>query len=120
MAPCGGRPPPERMPPPRGGPPGTLPFERLPPPHGLTAAPLPPDLGVLVLMLRVTRTGPRLLDVITHHRHDDVIRHATLARTIVVQNVTKPKLALLHQRSRKLPLAGNEMRKAGLILAELA
>jgi hypothetical protein len=30
-----------------------------------------------------------------------VIRHTSLTRTIIVQNVTKPKLALLHQRSRR-------------------
>jgi len=29
-----------------------------------------------------------------------VVGHAPLARTIIVQNVTKPKLALLHQLSR--------------------
>jgi hypothetical protein len=35
-----------------------------------------------------------------------MVGHAPLTRTVIVQNVTKPKLALLHQRSRKT--AGGE------------
>jgi hypothetical protein len=60
-----------------------------------------------------------LLDVLADHRHDSVVGHAPLARTIIVQNVTKPKLALLHQLSRNEPLAGNEGERQ-LILTELA
>src|SRR5712692_3846802 len=66
----------------------------------LVLAPLPRHLRVPVFVLRLARRAPRLLDVLAHHRDDGVVRHATLAWTIVVQNVTKPKLALLHQRSR--------------------
>ena len=43
----------------------------------------------------------------------------SFAGTVIIQNVTKPKLALLHQTLPKIPLAGNELRKAGVILAEL-
>jgi hypothetical protein len=53
------------------------------------------------------RRASRLLDVVAHHRDDRMVRHAALARTVVVENVTKPKLALLHQRSRNIA-AGRE------------
>jgi hypothetical protein len=62
---------------------------------------------VLVFVVRVAGGAARLLDVLADHRHDSVIGHAPLARTIIVQNVTKPKLALLHQLSRK-ETAGRE------------
>ena len=51
---------------------------------------------LLVLVLGVTRRAPRLPDVVIDHRNDEVIGDATLARTVVVQNVTEPKPALLH------------------------
>jgi len=64
-------------------------------------ASLPRHFRVLVLVLRVARGAARLLDVGADHRDNRVIGHAALTRTIIVQNVTKPKLALLHQLSRK-------------------
>jgi hypothetical protein len=48
-----------------------------------------------------------------------VVGDAALSWTVIVQNVTKPKLALLHQTLPKEPLAGEELRKASVILAEL-
>jgi hypothetical protein len=51
---------------------------------------------LLVLMVRVARRAARLLHLIVDHRHDGVIGDAALARTVVVQNVTEPKPALLH------------------------
>jgi hypothetical protein len=66
---------------------------------------------VLVFVVGVAGGAARLLDVLADHRRRCVIGHAPLARTIIVQDVTKPKLALLHQRSRNVPLAGNELRK---------
>src|SRR3954470_14981498 len=66
---------------------------------GLAA--LPRDLRVLEFVIGVARRAAHLLHVVTDHRHDYVVGHAPLARTIIVQNVTKPKLALLHQRSRR-------------------
>src|SRR6185295_6401352 len=44
---------------------------------------------------------------------------ASLARTVIVQNVTKPKLALLHQRSRNYRWQGMNCERWP-ILAELA
>jgi len=47
-------------------------------------------------MIRVARGAARLLHLIINHRHDRVIGDAAFTRTIVVQNVTEPKPALLH------------------------
>ena len=44
------------------------------------------------------------------HRHDGVIGDASLTRTVVVQDVTKPRLALLHQPPRR----SSRWRYAGL------
>jgi len=63
--------------------------------------PLPRDFGVLVLVFCVTGRAARLLDGRLDHRDDGVVGYAPLARTIIVQNVTKPKLALLHLLSRR-------------------
>jgi len=52
--------------------------------------------GVFVFVFGVARGAPGLFDVRSEHRDHGVIGHAPLARTVVVQNVTKPKLALLH------------------------
>ena len=57
------------------------------------------DLGLLVFVLRVARGAPRLLHGVVDHRHDRVIGNAALTRTVVVQNVTEPKPALLHENS---------------------
>ena len=53
-------------------------------------------LGRFVLMVRIARGTARLLHLVVDHHHDDVIRDAALARTVVIQNVTEPKPALLH------------------------
>jgi len=61
---------------------------------------LPPTgrwrLRLLVFVVRVARGAARLLDLIVDHRDDRMVGDAALARTIVVQNVTEPKPALLH------------------------
>jgi hypothetical protein len=68
--------------------------------------------GVLVFVVRVTRRATRLLDVLPNHRHNDVIGEPPLARTVVIQNVTRPKLALLHQELPTDPRwRGKEVRK---------
>ncbi|MBI4264282.1 MAG: hypothetical protein HY657_07890 [Acidobacteria bacterium] len=54
-------------------------------------------LRVLVLVLRVARRAARLLHILRDHRHYHVIGDPALPRTVVVQNVTEPKPALLHQ-----------------------
>jgi hypothetical protein len=56
--------------------------------------------GLLVLMVRVTRGAARLLHRVVNHRDDGVIGNAALARTIVVENVTEPNPALLHELPR--------------------
>jgi hypothetical protein len=49
-----------------------------------------------------------------------VIGETSFSRTVVVQNVTKPKLALLHQETPDgSSLAGKEIAKGEDILAEL-
>jgi hypothetical protein len=61
--------------------------------------------GVLVLMLGVARRATRLLHVVLDHRHHRMIGDAALARTIVVENVTEPNPALLHELPRSAALA---------------
>ncbi len=70
-------------------------------------APLPRNLGVLVFVLGIARRAARLLDVPADHRDDGMIGQPPLARTVIVKNVTKPRLALLHLGSRRI-LAGGE------------
>ena len=69
--------------------------------RGIRLAALPRDFGVLVFVLGVARRAARLLDVGTYHGHNGVIRHTSFAGTIIIQNVTKSKLALLHLLSRR-------------------
>jgi hypothetical protein len=54
-------------------------------------------LCVLVLVIRITRRAARLFHLVVNHGDNDVIGDTALARTVVVQNVTEPKPALLHQ-----------------------
>jgi len=59
-------------------------------------------------MFGVARAAPRQFDVLVDHRDDGVVGNTTLARTVVIQHVTRPWPALLHalpreKRSRKLP-----------------
>src|SRR5712692_1922042 len=81
------------------------------------------DPGVLIVVFRVAGRAARLLHVGANHRHDRVIGHAPLPRAVIIQNVTKPKLALLHPKSpeisRRIRWRGKEVRKADRILAEL-
>ena len=61
--------------------------------------------GVLVLVLGVARRATRLLHVVLDHRDHRMIGDAALARTIVVENVTEPNPALLHELPRSAALA---------------
>jgi hypothetical protein len=70
------------------------------------------NFGVLVFVLGLARGAAGLLHVRTNHCHDSVVGHAAFTRAVIVQNVTKPKLALLHQTLPKEPLAGEKLRKA--------
>jgi hypothetical protein len=54
------------------------------------------DTGFLVFVIRVARRAARLLHLIVDYRDNRVIGDATFTRTVIVQNVTEPKPALLH------------------------
>src|SRR4051812_23393262 len=52
------------------------------------------DPRVLVLVIGVACRAPRLFHILVDHGDDDVIGDAPFARTVIVENVTKPRLAL--------------------------
>jgi len=52
--------------------------------------------AAFVGVLGVTGRAASLLDVLFHHGNDGVVRHASLARTVVVHDVTETQPALLH------------------------
>jgi hypothetical protein len=62
--------------------------------------------GLFVFVIRVARRAASLLHLVFDHRDDRVIGDAALARTIVVQNVTEPKPALLHELPRSRSFSG--------------
>ena len=64
---------------------------------------------VLVFVLGVARRATRLLDIGPNHGDDGMVGNPAFARTVIVQNVTKPRLALLHQTLPNEPLAGDEI-----------
>jgi hypothetical protein len=83
-------------------------------------ATLPGNASVLIFVLRVAGGAAGLLYVGANHRHNRVVGHSPLARAVIVQNVTKPELALLHPKSPvRIRWRGKELRKAEAILAEL-
>jgi hypothetical protein len=57
--------------------------------------------GLFVLVLGFARHASRLPHFLTDQSHDGVIGDSSLARAVIVQDVTKPKLALLHQTSER-------------------
>lgn len=79
------------------------------------------NLGLLVVVLRIAGGATRQPDGVPDHHDDRVIGQSTLTRTVVIQNVTKPRLALLHLF--ELPMNSRwreEVRAKGeVILAEL-
>jgi hypothetical protein len=62
---------------------------------GLPAKPRQPRL--LVFVLRLARRATRLLHVVPDHRDHYVVGKTAFPGAIIVKDVTKPKLALLHQ-----------------------
>jgi hypothetical protein len=68
--------------------------------------------GLLVFVFGIARSTARLLDIGSDHRHNGVIGDTSFPWAVIIQNVTKPKLALLHQTLPKEPQAGRERRKA--------
>src|SRR5262245_39021421 len=69
-------------------------------------APLPRDFRMFVFVLGVARRAARLFDVAPEHRDHGVISQAPLTWAIIIKYVTKPKLALLHLRSRRIRWRG--------------
>ena len=61
---------------------------------------------LLVFVVRVARGAARLLHLVLDHRDHGMIGDAALARTVVVQNVTEPKPALLHETPPEPFLSG--------------
>jgi hypothetical protein len=55
---------------------------------------------LFVLVIRVARGAACLLHVVFDHGDHHVIRDAALTRTVVVENVTEPNPALLHELPR--------------------
>jgi hypothetical protein len=58
-------------------------------------------------VLGIARRTPGLFHIRPDHRDDGMVGYATFPRTVIVENVTKPKLALLHQIPRRT-LAGEK------------
>lgn len=56
-----------------------------------------------------TRRAPRLPDLVVDHGDDGVVGDASLARTMVVQNVTEAMPTLFHVFSRNLGLCWGEV-----------
>ena len=52
--------------------------------------------AALVGVLGVAGRAASLLDALFHHGNDRVVRHASLARTVIVHDVTETQPALLH------------------------
>jgi hypothetical protein len=75
-------------------------------------ASLPGNFRVFVLVVGIACSTARLLHIGADHGDDRVIRDTPLTRAVIIENVTKPKLALLHPSLPKEPLAGKEVRKA--------
>jgi hypothetical protein len=79
----------------------------------LGLAPLARDPRVLVLVLGVAGRAAGLFDVGPDHGHDGMVGDAALSGAIVVQDVAKPKLPLLHQELPTDPhWQGKKLRKA--------
>jgi hypothetical protein len=64
---------------------------------GLDLLAWPRQTPFLVIVLGVAGCATRQPDGIADHRDYGMIRQPALARTVVIQNVTKPRLALRHQ-----------------------
>jgi hypothetical protein len=59
-------------------------------------------LTALIRVLGITGRAPRLFDGLFNHGDDRVIRHTTLTRAVVIQNVSETQPALLHSISPDL------------------
>jgi hypothetical protein len=70
-------------------------------PGHLLLATLRRNLRLLVLVLRVTRGTPGLFHLVANHGDDGVVCDSALAGTVVIHDVTEPRLALLHQAPKR-------------------
>jgi hypothetical protein len=50
-------------------------------------------------VLGVARGAPDLADVVADERHNRVVAQPPLARTVVIDEITNPKLARMHAQS---------------------
>jgi hypothetical protein len=66
--------------------------------HGLLPA-ADRRLPALVHVFTVAGRAPDLADVVTDKRHDGVVAQPPLARTVVIDEITNPKLARMHAQS---------------------
>jgi hypothetical protein len=64
--------------------------------RGIFAA-APRRAAALERMLGIARRASRLTNFVLDHRDDGVVRHTPLARTVVVDGITDPQPALLHE-----------------------
>jgi hypothetical protein len=64
---------------------------------GRLATPRRGHFGVLVFVVRVARRAPCLFDGVFDHRYHRMIGNTALTRTVVIDNVTEPRPALLHE-----------------------
>jgi hypothetical protein len=63
---------------------------------------------VFVFVFSVAGRASSLLHFGPDHRDDGMVRQPPLARTVVIQDVTKPNLALLHQEAPQNLTGGGE------------
>jgi hypothetical protein len=56
---------------------------------------------MLVLVFGLARRTPGLLHLVANHGDDGVVGYSALSGTVVVHDVTKPRLALLHQAPKR-------------------
>lgn len=64
------------------------------------------DLSALVFVFGVAGRAPDLADVVADERHDGVVAQPPLARTVVIDEITNPKLARMHAQSLENSNAG--------------
>jgi hypothetical protein len=59
------------------------------------------NLRLFVLVFGIARRTPRLLHFVANHGDDGVVGDSALAGTVVIHDVTEPRLALLHQAPKR-------------------
>ena len=57
-------------------------------------------------VLGIARRASRLANRVVNHRDDGVVGHAPLTRTVIIDGITDPQPALLHETPGNGPLAG--------------